>query len=83
MLKCAHGESKLCKKMVGIALVCKRTALARGRRNHYRIQVFNMLPEAVKGLSNIQCKNKIKKDLREKAFYSIEGFLSNNFVAIL
>lgn len=48
----------------------KRAAIARDGRNHYGIKVFNMLPGAVKGLFNIQFKNKIKKHLREKAFYS-------------
>lgn len=56
-----------------------RLQRTRDGTNYYCIKLYNVLPEAIKNLEFSQFKLKIKKFLKNKAFYSIEEYLQNNF----
>lgn len=56
-----------------------RLQRTRDGTNYHCIKLYNVLPEGVKDLNCLQFKDKIKNYLVNKAFYSIEEYLQNNF----
>ena len=66
-----------------LVLKYHRTERARDAINHYSIKYYNLLPNHIKTLPDREFKCRIRRYLIDKAFYSHDEYIMNNFDDLL